>query len=320
MEGIYAAWSLLTEPWALLAMAASFLYAVMNHYDTYLVKEVVGSEDEHDGVGILASVSGLFGFVTATSIALYAMFTGQSLIMEPTLVAQAAAVGALELVWLIPYLYATDRSGALESAPLFQSIPVFSLILGLLAFGEVPPVIQVVASITIVIGGGLLNLVPGSWQLEWKTIGQMLFASLVIALAYFIFKDTALEGNFVATVFWGGLSMGVTTAILLLVYRPYRRQFVSFLASPQRGKLKHQGVNEVLNALSVLLSQRAMMLGPSVMAVTALNAYQPVFVLLISWVLIKFGVGPNNTKLEGREAVKKTLAIALIALGTLLLA
>lgn len=320
MEGISAGLALLTEPWALLMIAASFLYAVMNHYDEYLVHAVVGEDDTHNGVGTLASISGLFGFVTAAGIAIYAGLVGHSLVLEPRLLAQAMAVGALELIWLIPYLHATNRSGALEAAPLFQSIPVFSLILGLIAFSETPPVMQIIGSVIIVVGGGLLNLVPGTWQLEWRTIRQMLFASMVIALMFFIFKDTALKGNFLATVFWSGLGQGVATVLMLLVYAPYRRQLFSFLASPQQGKLAHQGVNEVLNALSVLLSQRAMMLGPSVMAVSALNAYQPVFILLISWVLIKFGVGPNDTKLEGREAVKKTLAIALIALGTFLLA
>ena len=325
LDSLNSVFDTLLEPWALLILGASFIYASLNYLDEWLLKifgEQADPEDDHSGVGTLTIVSGLFGIVTALGLGVYSFYSNSetsSVFIEHRLIVQAMFIGALEMLWLIPYLYATSRSGALEAAPLFQSIPVISLLLGILFFAEIPPSVHVLGSIAIVIGGAALNTVPGTLKLDWKTIRLMLFSSLVISLIYFIFKDTALESNFVATAFWGGIGMTITTAGILFFHYPYKKEFVNFCKSTDRRGLGYQFVNESLNTVSVLMSQRAIMLGPSVMAVTALSAYQPLFILLIGWMLAAFGSKAHVEQLAKGGAIRKTVAILLIALGTVLI-
>lgn len=304
--------------WVVLVTAASFIFAALNHFDEFLLSFFESSEEEltRDGVGTLASVSGLFGFVIAGIMFLYAQASHTVLWVEKEVLYQSLMVGALELTWLIPYFYAVNRSGALEAAPLFQCIPVLSLYLGLFAFGEVPTPTHALASCIIVIGGVVLNLVPGTWKLDWRTIVLMLFASGIIALIYFLFKGAALEGNFVATAFWSSLGMASSTMLMLVLYRPYRKEFQAFCVSSRRSGIALQSVNETLNTLAVLLSQRAVMLGPTVMSVTALsNGLQSVFILLIGWILTR-----HEKKFTGKEAFRKVFAISAIAAGASMLA
>ena len=292
----------------------------MNFIDEWLIERLGGEGDngeETDSVGILVIISGLFGLVVAGVFGCYAfMVPAATLFVPGDLIAQAIIVGMLEISWLPFYLYATKRGGALEAAPLFQTIPVISLILGLLFFAEVPPMVHVAGALAIVAGGTLLNLVPGTWKLDWRTVSLMLIASTIIAAIYFLFKDATLEGNFVATAFWGGVGMTLAAVLVWLFWPPYRREFNAFTKNVDKKGVLVQLSNELIDTVAVLAGQKAVVLGPSVMVVTAMNAFQPVFILMIGWLLAKSGSEKHEEVLTGREALKKVVSIALIAVGT----
>ena len=169
---------------------------------------------------------------------------------------------------------------------------------------------------TIVAGGFVLNLVPGTWRLNGSVVLLMLLSSSIIALIYFFFKDVANEGNFWAAAFWMGWGMALAASLLWIGYKPYRRQFNSFIVNLNWKVLTVNTVNEVSATVSVLCVQAAVMMSPSVATVTALNAYQPIFILIIGWLLAKGGSDQHAIKLAGSEFWKKSGAIILIALGT----
>ena len=328
MDIIYSALRLLTEPWALLALVASFAFACENHTDDWLLKRLGGNTEDieqSDAVGTLVIISGLFGFVVAFVFGLVAYFApdkNMTVFIGKDLVTQATIIGMLEVTWLIPYLYAVNRTGALAAAPLFQSIPVIALFLGLGIFAEVPPMMHIIGAGVIVCGGFLLNLteVEGKWKVDKKTVGLMLLASTIITVISFLFKDNALEGNFVATAFWGGVGMFISSQLILLNYRPYRQQFMKYAQNVDKRGITVQLVNEVVDMFAALIQRLAVMIGPAVMTVEALNAYQPVFILIISWFLGKNGSKSHAKELQGNKFLVKTSAIALIAIGTIFIA
>lgn len=313
-------------------LCAAFAYAVMNYLDEWqirrLSRDATPEGEEVDSIGILVITSGSFGLIVAFGFATTAMVTGQfdTLFTSGSkLIFQIMGVGAIEIIYLIPYYYATKRSSTLEAAPLFQSIPVISLVVGLLFFKEVPPAVHIAGGIAIVGGGFLLNLVPGTLKLDLRTIGLMLGASTLIAFEYFLFKDAVETDRFIAAGFWNGIGMALTGLTIFIVWPPYRRQFTAF-AFPQNGKKRDrlsialQLVNEVADAFSGLATQFASVIGPSVLVVSSLNAYQPVFILIIGAILAKGGSRAHAAQLKGGEFYKKFIAIALIALGTVLVA
>lgn len=326
MDIVYSLWAFLTEPWALLALIASLAFACENYIDEWLLIRLgdkTNNEKDSEAVGTLVIISGLFGLVVACVFGLVAYVLPQTtIIIGADIGAQATFVGALEIAWIIPYMYAMNRVGTLKAAPLFQSVPVVALFLGLFAFAEIPPMIHIVGAGAIVGGGFLLSLseIEGKWNIDKLTVGLMLLASTIIAGVSFLFKDAALEGNFVATVFWGGIGMSLASVLLLIVCRPYRRQFVRFCHSVDKRGILVQVLNETVDMVAVLTQHAAMILGPTIMTVSALNAYQPVFILLIGWLLAKNGSKLHANQLQGNEFLKKSTAIAFIAFGTVLIA
>ncbi len=309
--------------WIVLQFVSSFSYACENFLDEWLLHRHRGEEEE--SVGSLLLISGFFGIVAATIFGLVAYFAPNpevTIFVGTELTLRALGAGLLEVLYLIPYLYAVNRVGAVKTAPLFQVIPVISLILGLFVFGEIPPIVHIIGAGIIIIGGLALNLseVEGNWKVDSKTIALMLFSSTIVVISSFIFKDAALEGNFVAAAFWGGIGMTTMSTVIFLVYAPYRKQFLTFVKRADKPAWLYQLANETVDTIALTTSQVALVLGPSVMAVYAMNAWQPVFILLIGWVLAKRGSQAHAELLHNTKLKQIACAIALLAAGTVLIA
>ena len=327
MDAFTAVWGLLTEPWALLMLIASLAYAGMNYLDEWLLGHLGGDTPEKkggtDAVGTLIIISGLFGILIALVFVVVDFINTSpdtSVVVKPLSALKAMGAGMFEVLYLIPYYYATRRAGTMNAAPLFQSIPVISLVLGLLLFKESPPAVHIIGSLVIVAGAILLNFAPGTFRLDLRTVGLMLLASTMVSLLFFLFKGAAVGSNFVAAAFWNGIGMFTASVLILLTYPPYRREFCKFMRSIDVKSVGIQSINEVADAFAGLASQYAMTIGPSVMAVSALSAYQPVFIFMIGGILAFAGSKTHADQLRGSEFYKKFTAIALIALGTVLIA
>lgn len=326
--------------WIFLQTLASFLFSCENFIDEWLLArlskpkerendEVTASEeeeaDEVEPVGILVLISAFFGIIVSTVFGLVAyLVPDQSVTLDigVELTLQGVLVGMLEIVWLIPYLHATNHASAVKAAPLFQVIPVISLILGFTFFNEKPPVVHIIAAAIIIAGGLLLNLseVKGKWSVDRKTIGLMLAASVIIAFIAFIFKDTALEGNFVAAAFYSGIGMTTSGILIFILYAPYRKKFLAFCKEADKPAVLAQLANEVVDTAAVTTTHLAVVIGPSVMAVSALGAWQPVFILIIGWILAKRGSKLHAELLNPEKFKQNACAIALLAIGTVLIA
>jgi hypothetical protein len=81
-----------------------------------------------------------------------------------------------------------------------------------------------------------------------------------------------------------------------------------------------QTANELTDIAAMSLQRLALILGPTVMAVEAMNAYQPLFVLLIAWIQAKRGSPTHQSLLETGKLRQAIIAIVAIAAGTALIA
>lgn len=377
MNMIVSVLDLFSEVWVWFALVAALGYAGVGFIDEYLLDETSDSESV-DGVGNLVLISGFFGLVIALLTAVYAYIVdgGQSLMIAPLIRWQAVVAGSLEVVWLIPYLYAVNRSGAMNVAPIFQAIPIFTLLIGGMFFSEIPKTLHVAGSFTIVIGTFILNsgslmggirgrtlvkMITGVVLLSGALFGPplmllasvnltvavgavgvamlMIFAAFVkeevfkvdsktlllaftscaiIAVVYFLFKGSVLEGNFVATTFWSGIGMAGFTAVISIVWTPYRKQFIRFLRRGSGKALLIQTGNESLNTVAVLASHMANVKAPSVMLASTFNCFHPIFTLVIGGLLAVCGSRKHREHLKG-SLLKVVVAILMIAGGTVLI-
>ena len=311
---------LLAEPWVLLVLVASVMFAIGNYIDELLLVKY------DQPVGTLVIISGLFGLVLMAVFAGIALTIGTQLMLPTPILLQAVGVGVLELLWVIPYLYATERRGAMIAGPLFQAVPVIAL--GFEAmYGVIPPLMQIGGAALIILGGVLLSIEreeaengETSHSIDWITVGLMTLSAIIVALIYVLFKDAAEgETGYVAVGFWTGMGMLLTGIIIWLVWSPYRRDFNSFCRNANKKAFGIQFVNEIMDAGGAYLVHLANVIGPSVMLVTAFNATQPIAIGLIGALLGYFGIKHSGTGSKVSWLLIGA-AIVLIALGTVLIA
>jgi len=313
--------SVLLAPWLLFALFAAFGDACVGFVDEWLLDTL---SDTEEGVanapGKLLLISGLFGFIVALGAMLLVYFLPVLTTDYSTAAFDLAILaGIIEVLWLIPYFYALNQGGAINTTPLFQSIPIFALIIGIFLFDEIPTTISLVATGIIIVGAFILNYSNELRRVNYKSIILMFLASALIALGLFVFKEAEAQSNFMTAVIGNGIGMGVTSLIIWLVHPIYRQQFNSFIANFDRRVLAGQFANESLYSLSAISGQMAVVLGPSVMVVSAFNAFHPIFTFLIGWVLAKFGSTKHSQTLKPTEIKSKIVGVICIALGAVLI-
>ncbi len=315
----------LAAPWVILILLATFGDACVGYIDELLLKRLAKKDTattvEIDAPGRLLLISGFFGFVTCICALIASLFLGTEYSLNVPLnsIFLAMAAGILEVTWMIPYFTALERGGAINTTPLFQTIPIFSLIFGLAFFNEIPTAVHILATLLIILGAFALNYSPEKKRTDLKTLSLMLMASAIISIGFFLFKDASLSGNVVASLFGNGLGMGLFSAVIWTLWPPYRRQFNDFINTLKPRIFAIQVSNEGLYALSTTASQMAIVLGPSVMVVTAFNAFHPIFTLSIGLVLAKLGSEDHAQSFVGKQLFTKTAAIILIAAGAALI-
>ena len=313
---------LLTTPWVILALLAAFSDAGVGFIDEWLLKQLNTEQNEAvDAPGRLVLISGFFGLLVALGTLLVTVFLNDSYTLDfsRTTILFGISAGALEVMWLIPYFYALQRGGAINTTPLFQTVPIFSLLFGLLIFNEVPIINHILAALIIIIGAAILNYSPETKSLDRKTIGLMLISSVLISIGLFFFKDAAEISNFVSALFWNGLGMFALSTLIWIGWRPYREQFLHFIQTLNPKIFGLQFANESLYTFSAITGHLAIVLGPTVMVVTAFDGFHPVFTLFIGILLACCGSKQHKKDFAGWQWVVKIVAIVLITFGALLI-
>lgn len=310
-------------PWVLAALASTFLDASVGYIDEWLLR-TVGKNGTRETVSIdapgqLILISGFFGVIISILVASIALTTEQSLSINNTGFLLAVAAGILEVLWLVPYFYAIERAGALNATPILQTIPIFSLVLGIAFFAEIPTVLHVLGALCIIGGAFLLNYSPDLGKLDYITIGLMLLVSEIISLGLFFFKDGYEATNFLTALFGNGIGMGLMSICLWSLIPAYRKQFWQCVTSFSTKILLLQTGNEALYSAASVLNQLAIILGPTVMVVAAMNSFHPVFTLVIGAVLVKLGLSDRGDDFIGKNKYLKISAIGIIAVGAMVI-
>lgn len=306
--------SFLLQPWVLLVLGASLLYAIGNFIDELLI------DDFEQPIGTLVMISGLFGGVIAIGFGIYALLFDVSLSLPTNLLLLAILIGVLEVAWLPSYLEAIKSRGALIAGPIFQAVPVIALAFEFVT-GSLPRGIQIIGALVIVGGGLLLSIEEdeenNTTSVDWKTVLLMSLSVLIVAVIYILFKEVSGLDGYTAVGFWSGIGMLLTTVLLWLFWQPYRRDFNQFTKETNIKAFLLQIINEFADAGGVYLTHYANVIGPSVALVTAFNATQPIFILGIGAVLTWIGIIKSQKRSSFMHFLI-VMGIMLIAIGTVL--
>lgn len=323
----------MSTTWLFLLPFAHVTWAVGNFIDRYLLSRYKAQLDSASTVGTLVLISSFFALVVGTFIYLLAhglahegVIDADPLDLSGKEVLLAMGVGVLEILWLIPYLYALDEADETQVCPLFQLVPVFGFILGLTFFDEVPSSMELLAGCIILGGSLVLNMElrkkgteEGRGGVNVRVVALMALASFIIALAAFLFKGTALEENYWGTAFWMSVGSFATGVVLWVVVPAYRRDFNAFVSRRDAFGITVNFVNEVADNVAILAFYGAVVLGPSTALVQASIAYQPLFVLLIGLLAARFGSTFHQERLRGAGLAVRVVGILCIVAGSVVL-
>lgn len=300
--------------WYFFAFLSPLLWAVSNHIDKYILSKYLKSSS----TGILAIFTGVVGFLFSLGILIFSndhlfninFFHAIIIILN----------GILLIIAFIPYYYALDGEDVSSVVPLYQTIPIFSFIIGFFLLGETINLMQIIAGVCIILGSVFISidLSKSGFHLRSRALLLMLLSSFLISIHFLVFKVIAIEETFWVTVFWEYLGTTIAAIFLLIFISNYRKQFIIALRTNSLAVILITGINEVINIAAKLFANFATLLVP-VFIVNLANGLQPMFVFLIGLILTIFLPFINTEKISRKYLIQRIVAIVVLLVGTYLL-
>lgn len=226
--------------------------------------------------------------------------------------------GGLMVVWIYCYLKALIEDDTSIVMTLLVLAPFFSLLFGNIVLGEMLTFFQLTGGALLVFGSLVVCYSPQGGGFKWKLLSYALAASIIMGLMHTMFKFATVEEIFWRSIFWRSLGMVLIGFLLCLIFSKIRNSFIDFLTGYFRKGLSLNSANESFTLLGDTLFGFAILLAPIALVQTT-EAYQPIFIILITTILTKFGFDfaiEDNTYFA---MTKKIIGIGLVFSGSVIL-
>lgn len=300
--------------WFFIAIISPILSSIIHHTDKYLLSKF---SREHS-IGSLMLFSSLFPIVILPFFIILIPHGLFSITAQNISVLIGA--GILSALSLLFYFYALNEEETSLVAPMFQLTPIFGYFLGIIALNEILDSTKILGSIVIILGATILSFEfeeEGGLRLKIKPTLLMVAASLLLALNDVMFKKTAVADNsYAISMFWllvGYCAFGLT---ILILARPYRNSFFHTIREHGKKIIGVNLLNESLQTLGTLAFNYALLLAPLAL-VLLVDAYQPMFVLILGIILTKYLPRIATEKISTRHLLHKLSAIAMVVIGSI---
>ncbi|NTU73218.1 EamA family transporter [Candidatus Roizmanbacteria bacterium] len=288
--------------WLTLAILTPFLFAITNFLEKFLVEKRI-----KNALNITILIGFSYGII-GTILLVILHFPVLPLTQLLTLL----GIGAILILYLIPYFLALIREDASRIIPLFQVFPAMSLILSYLFLGETITGKQLVGFILVILGGFIL----GTEKLErgiFKpriSFWLMMLACLLYSVVGVAFKYASANQGF-WTPFAYEMMGGAIGSFLLLLYPLHWRKFSHEFIHMSKSTWGIMTANMTFNALADLSYSFAVTLAP-VALVSVIGAIQPLFVLVGGIVITRYL--PQFIKEDVDKSTLKLKAISIITI------
>ncbi len=300
--------------WFFIALAAPFLWALVNIFDQYLVtKYSMGTR----GSGGLVLFSSLIGVFVAVVIGIFTSGIFSIPLLDKLLL---VTTGGITIAWIILYLFALEIEEVSSVVPWFLTIPIFGYVLGYIFLGETLTFQQEMGSLIILIGVLLISIDFSGQKkkLKWRPALYMLVACLLVSIAGVIFKYVTVGNNFWISSFWEYVGLGGFGVLIYFFVPKYREEFK--LMNKQGGQkiFTLNSISEVMTIVGNLLTNYALLLAPVTM-VYLVGSFQPAIVLFMTLLATKFFPNIAKEDLKERILLPKIVAIVIMLVGSVIL-
>jgi drug/metabolite transporter (DMT)-like permease len=302
--------------WFFIALAAPFLWGLVNIADNYLVGKFSDKEKERSSGGLVL-FSSLIGIVIAFAIWLFIPDVFSIPILDKLLL---LVCGVLTVVWIILYLFTLEIEETSAVVPWFLSVPVFGYILGYFFLGENLTLQQFIGSGIVFLGLIFISLDfrEEKKKLKHKPMLYMLSACIAIAVSGVIFKYVTVENNFWVSSFWEYLGLGMSGLLIFLFIPHYRESFMHMNKTGGHIILAVNITSELTSIIGNLLSNFALLLAPVAM-VYLVGSFQPAIVLFLTMIGTKFFPHIIKEDISRKNLLPKIIAIILMTVGSIIL-
>jgi uncharacterized membrane protein len=203
-------------PWYFFAFLTPTFYSFSNFLDKFLIEKRIKEPIAITAIAsIVSGILGLFiGIVTGFT---YIGLSQTCLILF---------AGLLLTFYLIPYFAAMQIEDASTVVPLFQFIPVITLILSTIILKETLTFKQIIGLILVVVAGVSLasDKLEGKIFKPRKSLWFMLLASLMYGFIGILFRFVVRESNFWTTLSYEYIGSSIGGFLLLLI--PKVRKYI----------------------------------------------------------------------------------------------
>lgn len=299
--------------WLGLSLFAALLFASSGFIDKYILSKQAQNLSPAAYI-IVINVAGL------PVLALLYMLARNSLATY-SLANMATALLAGLLLVMGQYLFFSSLNLADASLVMIlaQMVVVANLILGWAVLGEHIGLAGFWGIVLILAGATALNIdfAGRRIKLNGPVLWQMCLASLAISCSDVLFKQTALNADYIGTQFFAYIAMAISGLVLLVANRSLRAQIVYFFKS-KHSPIRLSVLNEITNAIAVLAVNYALILGP-IALVQAATSVQVLFAVLFGLFLTKFYPHLIKENISRGHLAAKFAAAASMILGTFFL-
>ncbi len=294
-----------------LAIVASLLWSITNHTDRFLVN---GIDRAASSIKTLMVFSTLIAGAMAAVI--WLIFHNWQ-IPSTNWPAFLLILGSAGCYAVASYLYfrALDGNETSRVVVLYQLIPIFSYILGLIFLHQALNFRQIFGSLIILSAAVIIStdFRQKTKDNQRKAFIFMLISCLGFAAYYLLFDLAREQSSYDSCAFWYQVGM-IIFGIGFILRPSYRHSFVQ--AIRQNGKIyvPLNLMNELLNSAAVLMSNYAVTVLPLALA-NVMNGLQPAFTFILGAAGVKLLPKYFQEDLSRQAVVQKVGCIILIAIG-----
>ena len=290
------------------------IWALSNHIDKFFLTKFFKNSTGYPLIIITSLTSLLF-------LPFILIFTKANIGVGWPTILILTGLGIVSILGGLIYLYVLNKDDPSVVIPLFQLMPVFNYLFGLIFLHEHLSSLQIVGSVLII--GGAVALTAEQegkkFRIKKDIFWLMVLCCIIHSFFSLIFKLYVKVDDFWAGNFWVYCGTALYGILILIFSKSWRDQFLSMFkvnGVPMAGlTLFSEGIAIGAN----FIFNYALLLMPIALIAVISNGLQPFFVLLFGIILTMVFPHLAHETLGKKHLLPKITSIFVILAGTILL-
>lgn len=298
----------------ILPIISGLLWAITNHIDKYLISKLVKS---HDFRGLMIFSSFVSGLLL---IPLYAILTKLNVSIDLLSLLWMFLSAIMAAAGIAFYYKALAKNDTSFVTVMFQLIPVFSYILGLVFLNETLTISQLIGGLIIIISAvGITYEFDKTKFSRAKLIALalMTLSSISYALYFLFFRFVTIKYDFNVTAFWLNVSLCLV-GVILLSFKSYRLAFKDLVIRSGVKAFFLNLTNEIMYSVGNLIVGYSALFLPMAISMLA-SSMQLIFVFIIGLILTIFLPKLAKEDISKATLIQRVICILISAVGLILL-